>query len=59
MEAAERAARERGCVGVFLDTYSFQARPFYEGLGYTLFDELPDYPPGAAKHYLFKRLDGG
>jgi GNAT superfamily N-acetyltransferase len=56
---AEREARQRGCVGVYLDTYSFQARPFYERLGYQLFGTLPDCPPGAVKYYLYKRLDGG
>jgi GNAT superfamily N-acetyltransferase len=55
---AEQEARRRRCVGVYLDTYSFQARPFYERLGYQLFGTLPDCPPGGAKYYLYKRLDG-
>ena len=55
--AAEDSARERGCIGVYLDTYSFQARPFYERFGYTVFGVLPDMPPGGAKYYLAKRLD--
>jgi hypothetical protein len=42
---------------VYLDTYSFQARPFYERAGYRLFGELPDHPPGGAKYYLAKRFD--
>jgi GNAT superfamily N-acetyltransferase len=54
---AEREARARHCVGAYLDTYSFQARPFYERLGYQLFGTLPDCPPGAVKYYLYKRLD--
>ena len=53
---AEARAREQGCVGVYLDTFSFQARPFYEGLGYVLFGELADIPPGATKYYLKKVL---
>jgi GNAT superfamily N-acetyltransferase len=56
MAAAEAEAGRRGCVGIYLDTYSFQARPFYERLGYQLFGELPDCPPGATKYYLSKRL---
>jgi GNAT superfamily N-acetyltransferase len=56
---AEREARRRKCIGIYLDTYSFQARPFYERLGYRLFGTLPDCPPGGARYYLFKRLDGG
>ena len=53
---AEREARRRNCIGVYLDTFSFQARPFYERLGYQLFGTLPDCPPGGAKYYLYKRL---
>ena len=57
LDAAEEAARARQCIGVYLDTYSFQARPFYERAGYTVFGVLPDLPPGGAKYYLAKRLD--
>lgn len=57
VEATESAARSRGCIGVYLDTYSFQARPFYERLGYSVFGVLPEMPPGGARYYLAKRLD--
>jgi len=40
MEEAERIARERGYLGIYLDTYDFQARPFYIKLGYEQFGEL-------------------
>ena len=56
LAAAENEARTRHCIGVYLDTYSFQARPFYEHFGYSVFGELPDHPPGGAKYYLAKRL---
>jgi GNAT superfamily N-acetyltransferase len=56
LHAAENEARARDCIGVYLDTYSFQARPFYERQGYRVFGELPDHPPGGAKYYLAKRL---
>jgi GNAT superfamily N-acetyltransferase len=56
MAAAEAYAVEKGCVGVTLDTFSFQARPFYERLGFTVFGALSDYPPGHARFYLEKRL---
>ncbi|HWX49853.1 MAG TPA: GNAT family N-acetyltransferase [Roseomonas sp.] len=56
MRRAEAVARERGCLGIWLDTYSFQARPFYEKLGYTLFAELPDHPRGGARYFLQKRF---
>ena len=53
----ERARSERGCIGVRLDTWGFQAKPFYEKLGYTVFGVLEDYPPGETEYLLSKRLD--
>ncbi len=41
MQQAESVAVSRGCVGVWLDTFSFQAKPFYEKLGYAEFGVLP------------------
>lgn len=52
----EDAARGRGCRAAWLDTYSFQARGFYQGLGYQQFGELRDYPPGHARYFLWKPL---
>jgi len=56
MEAAEAYARSRGAVGATLETYSFQARPFYERLGYEVFSTLDGYPPNHAKFFLKKSL---
>ena len=53
--AAEKEARTRGCEHVHLDTFSFQAVPFYERLGYTVFGRLDDYPIGHSRVYLQKR----
>jgi GNAT superfamily N-acetyltransferase len=36
VEAAEGFAREHGKRGLFLDTLDFQARPFYERLGFSV-----------------------
>ena len=55
---AERLARERGCIGARLETWDFQARPFYERHGYVVFGVLEDHPPGATEYHLAKRLDG-
>jgi GNAT superfamily N-acetyltransferase len=55
LAAAEAYAKERGCIGATLETHSFQARPFYERLGYRVFGTLDDYPPGHAKFFLEKR----
>ena len=56
MQEAEAYARARGAVGATLETYSFQARPFYERLGYEVFSTLDGYPPGHAKFFLRKAL---
>ncbi len=57
MDMAEAEARKRGCIGVWLDTFSFQARPFYEKRGFQVFAEIPDYPRGHHRYFLSKRLD--
>ena len=56
MGAAETLARSRGCTDVSLDTFDYQARPFYEKLGYELFGTLEGYPPGSRQYYLRKRI---
>ena len=58
LKAAEEEANAQGCGGVFLSTFSFQARPFYEKFGYEVFGEIPDYPAGHSFYFLRKRLDG-
>lgn len=57
MDMAEDEARARGCRVVWLDTFSFQARPFYEKRGYTVFGTLNDFPPGHARYFLRKDLE--
>ena len=58
MNAAEGFARSRKCVGSYLDTFEYQARPFYEKLGYSLFGTLDGYPPGYRQFFLSKVLKG-
>ncbi len=53
---AEAAAREQGCIGARLDTYSFQARGFYEKQGYRVTGTLEDCPPGHARYSMAKRF---
>jgi GNAT superfamily N-acetyltransferase len=56
LRQAEAYALARGCANVYLETHSFQARPFYEKLGYEVFGTLEAFPPGHAKYFLRKRL---
>ncbi|QRK10114.1 GNAT family N-acetyltransferase [Archangium violaceum] len=56
MRTAEAEAARRGCHGIWLDTFTFQARGFYEKLGYEVFARIPDYPPGHSRLLLMKRL---
>jgi len=56
MRRAESEAVVRGCHSAWLDTFEFQARGFYERLGYVCFGELRDYPIGSARYFLKKAL---
>jgi len=55
---AEAEARARGCHDVYLDTFSFQARPFYEKRGYTVFGVLEDFSEHT-RYFLRKKLEAG
>lgn len=61
LAAAEDEARRRGCAHVHLDTLSFQARPFYEKLGYRVYGALEDFPAGSGhtRYYMTKDIQTG
>lgn len=56
MEAAEREARKRNCSHMWLDTYDFQARRFYERLGFEVFGQLEGPPPIYPRFFMRKLL---
>ena len=58
MARGELISREQGCIGAWVDTFSFQARGFYEGLGYRLAGEINDHPRGGARYFPAKRFGG-
>ncbi len=56
MRRAEAYATDVGCVGVWLNTFGFQAREFYEKLGYEVFGSLNDHPRGWQRYFMRKLL---
>jgi GNAT superfamily N-acetyltransferase len=58
MNRIEAEAMRLGCRHAHLDTFSFEAKPFYERLGYEVFGVLENYPEGHCKYFLKKRLAG-
>ncbi|MGV6394152.1 GNAT family N-acetyltransferase [Pseudomonas caspiana] len=57
MAMAETLANEKNCVGIWLDTFDFQAPEFYRSLGFSEFGQVNDYPPGHRRYFFQKRLD--
>ncbi len=55
MLTAEQEACHRGCLHAHCDTFDFQALPFYQALGYSIFGQLEDYPLGHTRYFLHKR----
>ena len=53
---AENEGRQRGANRAYLDTFSFQAPDFYRKLGYEVFGELREFPPGHQRYYMVKDL---
>lgn len=56
IESAERFAKQHGCEKALVETTSWQAKPFYEKVGYIHIATVPDRPKGHASHYLTKSL---
>lgn len=56
LKEAEAEATRRGCRHVHLNTFSFQALPFYRKNGYSVFGELADFPEGHTNYFLKKDL---
>jgi GNAT superfamily N-acetyltransferase len=56
MARAEAVAAKRGARHVYLDTFSFQGDGFYQKLGYEVYGELGDFPPGHRRIWLKKDL---
>lgn len=55
IETLAEEGRRMGARKILLDTYDFQARSFYEALGFTVFGTL-DYPSGNSRFYLSREI---
>jgi len=55
MAMIEDEGRKRGAQDAWLYTMSFQARPFYEKLGYAVRGEVP-FPGGHHRIFMWKAL---
>ncbi len=53
---AEARVRAEGILGIFIDTYGYQAPGFYQRLGYTAFGTLGQPDPALCRTYLAKLL---
>lgn len=56
MNQVEIFAIENKCIGIRTDTWSFQAKGFYEKMGFTVYGQLENHPPHATDYLLKKVL---
>jgi GNAT superfamily N-acetyltransferase len=56
LRAAEEHSLKHGCKYAFLDTFSFQARPFYEKNGYEVFGTLDNFSVNCQRFFMRKCL---
>ncbi|MBG6037561.1 GNAT family N-acetyltransferase [Proteus cibarius] len=56
LQTMELVAKEKGAKYAEVDTFSFQALPFYQKQGFVIFGTLENYPISDKKYYLRKKL---
>lgn len=56
MDEAERVARVRGCVGMYVDTFDPRAAGFYQSCGFVRAGEIANFPPGHRRIYLSRTV---
>jgi GNAT superfamily N-acetyltransferase len=57
LRQAEEIAISNECRYSYLSTVEYQARPFYERHGYSVFGALVDFPAGSGFRYFYLRKD--
>lgn len=58
LRRAEEEARRLECRHMWLDTFAFQARPFYERLGFNVFAQIEGPSPQYPRYFMIKPLNG-
>jgi GNAT superfamily N-acetyltransferase len=53
---AEALAREKNCVGLYLDTFSPAAERFYRAQGFVVAGRIENFPPAATRTFLSKPI---
>jgi hypothetical protein len=56
MENAIKAAKANHCVGIWLDSFEFQAIDFYKKFGFEAFRVLDNHPVGRKRFFLRRTL---
>ncbi|GAB4447614.1 MAG: hypothetical protein Kow0031_30180 [Anaerolineae bacterium] len=56
LRRAETEAMVRGCIRAHLQTFSFQARGFYEKYGWRVVGAMEDFPPGQTFYWMRKEF---
>ena len=56
IEKIEKCAKENNALGVRTETWNFQAKGFYEKMGYTVYATFEDCPPGTIDYFLKKKF---
>jgi ribosomal protein S18 acetylase RimI-like enzyme len=56
LKRVEHEAANRGCIGVYVDTFNERAKKFYERNGYGLVGKIEDFPPGHHRYFFAKRI---
>lgn len=56
MQATEQHAKAQGFEYIRTETVDFQAKGFYQKLGYQVYGEIPDCPKGHTSFCLLKKL---
>lgn len=56
LSRAEAFAKNKGCKKAALNTFDFQAMPFYKKNGYEIMYKQDKYPVSSTKYYMEKKL---